>query len=227
MENQKNESNKNELVVFIVTSKAECDECKAALSPGNWITLELKKAFCLTCSDLDYLEFLPAGDAAMTRRSTKHSSIHAKVLKWSKTRKRYERQGILVEPEAIQRAEQECLSDKDLREARQARESIKREQLDKEYVKEFHNYILKLFPGCPIESAEEIAQHACLKYSGRVGRSAGAKQFEDQAIVLAVRAFIRHKHTRYDELLMNGYSRDASRNMIERELNTIVKKWKK
>lgn len=33
------------------------------------------------------------------------------------------------------------------------------------------------YPGCPPGEAEAIAQHACEKYSGRVGRSSGAIRF--------------------------------------------------
>jgi hypothetical protein len=37
------------------------------------------------------------------------------VVRWSRSRKRYERQGILAESEAIERAEPECLSDAEVR----------------------------------------------------------------------------------------------------------------
>jgi hypothetical protein len=56
----------------------------------------------LVCADLDHLEFLPSGDAAVTRRASKYSKLKAVVLQWSRTRQRYERQGILVETEAIE-----------------------------------------------------------------------------------------------------------------------------
>ena len=62
-------------------------------------------ALCLACADLDHLEFLPSGDAALTRRSRKYSKLAAVVLKFSKARKRYERKGLLVEQQAIAKAE--------------------------------------------------------------------------------------------------------------------------
>jgi hypothetical protein len=40
------------------------------------------------------------------------------VLKWSRARRRYERQGLPVEEQAIERAEQECLADSEIRKAR-------------------------------------------------------------------------------------------------------------
>ena len=43
------------------------------------------------------------------------------------------------------------------------------------HVKTFIDAILDLYPGCPSDTAKSIAEHACLKYSGRVGCSAAAK----------------------------------------------------
>src|ERR1700738_424196 len=89
------------------------------------ITLNRERgALCLACADLDHLEFLPSGDAAVTRRASKHSKLKAVVLQWSRTRHRYERQGILAETEAIEKAETECLADADrrIRQAERRRE---------------------------------------------------------------------------------------------------------
>lgn len=72
--------------------------------------VENRGALCLSCADLDHLVFLPSGDAALTRRARKHSTLVAVVLKWSRARKRYERQGLLVEAQALEMAEKECLS---------------------------------------------------------------------------------------------------------------------
>jgi hypothetical protein len=80
-----------------------------------WITLTREKgALCLSCGDLDHLIFLPSGDAALTRRARKHSTLSAVVLKWSRARNRYERQGLLVEEEALKKAEEECLADQEV-----------------------------------------------------------------------------------------------------------------
>ena len=68
---------------------------------------------CLACADLDHLVFLPAGDAALTRRAKKASGLSAVVVRWSRTRKRYERQGLLVEEPALEQAEQQCLADEE------------------------------------------------------------------------------------------------------------------
>ena len=93
-----------DIKVFITTREASCDECGEDLGRKAWIVLvEDKGALCLACADLDHLLFLPAGDAALTRRSRKYSTLCAVVLKWSRARRRYERQGLLVEAKALER----------------------------------------------------------------------------------------------------------------------------
>src|SRR5579872_5438188 len=102
---------KFELKVFISNRNSVCDECHEELGPKAWIFLAGQRgAQCLDCADLGHLTFLAAGDAALTRRATSHSKISAVVLKWSKARKRYERQGVLVEEAGLAQAEQECLA---------------------------------------------------------------------------------------------------------------------
>ena len=64
-----------------------------------------RKPLCLACADLDHLDYLPSGNTALTPRATRYSRLRAVVVQWSRTRKRYERQGILAEPKAIERAE--------------------------------------------------------------------------------------------------------------------------
>ena len=91
-----------DLKVFISNRDSTCDECHEHLGHKAWITLAGERgALCLACADLDHLVFLPSGDAALTRRAKKHSGLNAVVLKWSRARKRYERQGLLVKEEAL------------------------------------------------------------------------------------------------------------------------------
>lgn len=214
-----------DLLVFMIRKDSECAECGTELWHGSFITLEDKGALCLSCADLDHLVYLPAGNAAVTRRATKYSRLYAKVLRWSRTRKRYERQGILVESEALDKAEEESIADAELREIRRQRQAEKRSQLDKQYKKRFADHILEIFPHCPAKTAEIIAQHACLKYSGRVGRSAAAKNFDPEAIFLAVRAHVRHQHTDYDELLIKGYDRTEARMLVADKVDRVLDKW--
>ncbi len=97
-------ANSNNLTIFITGREAVCDDCGDALGRDAWIMLtEEKQALCLACADLEHLLFLPAGDAALTRRSRKYSRLSAVVVKWNRRRKRYERQGLLVEAEGLGR----------------------------------------------------------------------------------------------------------------------------
>lgn len=216
----------NDISVFISSRDSTCDECGEALGRQAWITLdEDKKAVCLACADLDHLVFLPAGDAALTRRSRKHSTLSAVVLKWSKPRKRYERQGLLVESQALEQAEQECLVDSEVRQRRRERDAVRRAELDRQYIETFAERVRQLYPDCPAGREVAIAEHACLKYSGRVGRSAAAKSLDDQAVRLAVIAHIRHVETEYDSFLASGRSRREARLMVEATISRVLATW--
>ena len=105
----------------------------------------------------------PQATVRSHRRAHAHSALSAVVLKWSRSRKRYERQGLLVQEQALLRAEEECLADEPLRERRRERESIRRAGLDERYVAEFAARIRQLYPACPRKRQTEIAEGACLK----------------------------------------------------------------
>jgi hypothetical protein len=215
-----------DLKVFISTRDSTCDECGENLGRRAWITLvEDKGALCLSCADLDHLVFLPSGDAALTRRARQHSTLAAVVLKWARARKRYERQGLLVESEALERAERECLADTESRARRREREEVRRAELDQEYVQRFATRVRELFSRCPSGREVSIAEHSCLKYSGRVGRSAAAKSLDENAVRMAVIAHIRHAETEYDELLMRGYERWDARAQVEGAVRQVLDNW--
>ena len=219
-------SEKEPIKVFISHRDSRCDECKERLGRQAWITLEEEKgALCLACADLDQLEFLPSGDPALTRRARKHSKLSAVVLKWSSARKRYERQGLLVEEDALSQAESECLADAEVRARRSERESERRAELDREYVSAFAARVRELFPGLPESRERVIAERACRKYSGRVGRSAAAKSFDENAVRLAVLAHIRHRETKYDELLGQGWGRGEARARVREQVESICETW--
>jgi hypothetical protein len=214
------------LMVFITTGETTCAECGEDLGRRAWITLTRDKgALCLACADLDHLIFLPAGDAALTRRARKYSTLAAVVLRWSRARKRYERQGLLVEAEALEKAEQECLVDSEARTRRREREAERRAELDRHYVERFVERVRQLFPNCPAGREMVIAEHACQKYSGRVGRSAAAKDLDESAVRLAVIAHIRHVETDYDDLLAQGLDRWDARAQVEEDVAQVMTKW--
>ena len=215
-----------DLTVFITRSDPTCSECGEELGRHAWITLtEERNALCLSCADLDHLYFLPAGNAALTRRSRKYSTLVAVVVEWSRARKRYERQGLLVEQEAVEQAEAECLADEDVRARRRERAARRRAELDEQYVQRFAARVRELYPGCPPGRETAIAEHACRKYSGRVGRSAAAKELDSQAIHLAVVAHIRHRETAYDELLVQGDDRHHAREEVRDDVDRVLAQW--
>jgi hypothetical protein len=215
-----------ELKVFISSRESTCGECGENLGSKAWITLAGEKgALCLACADLDHLLFLPSGNAALTRRARKHSTLAAVVLKWSRARKRYERQGLLVEERGLEKAEAECLADSEVRARQREREAVRREEVDSKYLEEFAARVRELFPGCPAGRERKIAEHACLKYSGRIGRSASARAMDEAAVRLAVIAHIRHRETKYDELLSNGRERWQARAAVDVAVFRVLEKW--
>jgi hypothetical protein len=184
-----------------------------------------RNALCLNCGDLDHLVFLPSGDAALTRRSRKYSGLSAVVVKWSRARKRYERQGLLVEDEALERAEKECAADEDARKLARARAAARRDELDLEYIRSFAGRVREVYPYCPTGRERLIAEHACRKYSGRVGRSAAAKRLDREAVRLAVTAHVRHAETNYDDLLLNGTERREARDKVYSNVSQVLDSW--
>lgn len=149
------------------------------------------------------------------------------VLKWSSARKHYERQGLLVEEKALERAESECLVDSEVRARRSEREQERRAERDEEYIQAFAKSVREIFPNCPLDREQQIAEHACRKYTGRIGRSAAAKSFAAEAIRLAVLAHIRHRETNYDDLLGKGWYRGEARAEVRDQVNTISDLWER
>ncbi|OJW49649.1 MAG: hypothetical protein BGO67_03850 [Alphaproteobacteria bacterium 41-28] len=62
--------------------------------------------FTLIVQDCN-LVFLPSGDASLTRATKKQSKVCLVVVRFISARKRYGQQGLLVEEEALQKAEKE------------------------------------------------------------------------------------------------------------------------
>jgi hypothetical protein len=214
-----------DLAVFMPRRKWTCAGCG---DRDEWLmAMEDEQPFCLTCVDLDHLEFLAAGDAALSRRARTASSLSAVVLQWSRTRKRYERQGILVEPAALALAEEQCLSDEAARERRRERDRERRAAQDVVFVARFADRVAELFPGCPAGRAAEIAAHAGVRGSGRVGRSAAGRALADEAVTLAVVASIRHRDTDYDTLLMTGVARADARDRVRAAVDGVLESWRR
>jgi hypothetical protein len=88
-----------ELVVVVPLHTGwKCHRCGGT---GDLLMMENPGPACLTCVGLDDLEYLPAGDALLSRRAKAKSKRYAVVMRFSRTRRRYERHGLLVEAQAL------------------------------------------------------------------------------------------------------------------------------
>src|SRR6266508_2318606 len=211
-----------DLVVVEPLSEWTCTGCGGS---GSLLFMEDDGPLCLGCADLDHLVFLPAGDAALSRRAKQASRLSAVVVRFSRSRKRYERQGILVEEAALEQAEAQCLADEDARARRRERDRQRRADQDLTFQVRLAEAVARLFPGCPAERAEAIACHASVRGSGRVGRSAAGQALDEQAVTLAVVASVRHHDTGYDELLMTGVPREEARARVRPAIDRVLAAW--
>jgi len=215
---------------LVVISPINDWTCSACGGTGDMLIMETSPPptpLCLTCAEMDHLVYLPAGDAALTRRAKAASRLSAVVVRFSRARKRYERQGVLVEDDALASAEQQCLADEDARARRRARDAQRRAVDDAELRERFATEIARLFPGCPPARAEAIARHAALRGSGRVGRSAAGRTAAPGAVELAVIASVRHRDTRYDQLLMAGVDRADARDRVREDVDRVLESWRR
>src|ERR1700730_6545302 len=86
------------VVIQPLNTEWTCHRCGGT---GGLLMMETPGPACLRCVGLDDLEYLPAGDASLTRRAKANSTRYAVVVRFSRTRRRYERQGLLVEQQAL------------------------------------------------------------------------------------------------------------------------------
>ena len=133
---------------------------------------------------------------------------------------------MLVETSGLEKAERECLEDADERASARVRGAERRRKQDVELAAQMTKQISMLFPGCPASEVAEIAAHTARRGSGRVGRTAAGRNLEEGAMTLAVVAAIRHKHTRYDELLASGIDRVSARERIAVVAEEILARWR-
>ncbi|PPK62211.1 DUF2293 domain-containing protein [Actinokineospora auranticolor] len=212
-----------DLVVIHPDKAWHCAQCR---DTGEFHFLEHEVPLCLDCADMGHLVYLPSGDAALTRRARKASGLAAVVVKWSKSRKRFDRRGILVERAALEAAEEQCLADEEVRERRKVRDRERRAAQDVEFQATFAVRIGELFPGLETARAQAIAEHAGTRSSGRVGRSAAGQALDEHAVTLAVVAAIRHEETDYDAMLMAGVPRATARERIRDDIDRVLALWR-
>ncbi len=216
-----------EIVVFCTLRDSRCSQCHVELLHGSFLLVENGEPLCLTCADLDHLVYVPRGDPALSRRARRYSTFFAVVVQFSRTRRRYERQGILVEEAALEKAQEECLSDAQFRAYRRERDALRRSGEDEALVERLAGKIREVFPACPPGEAKAIAVHTAARGSGRVGRSAAGRALDDAAVTVAVVAFIRHRYTQYDELRMRGTDRAWARQQVQPRIEEMLDTWRR
>jgi hypothetical protein len=190
----------------------ECGTCGVS---GGLILKAKSGGICLDCAGLGHLVFLPAGDAALTRRARKASPQSAVVVRNNRTRQRFERQGILAGNAAIEFAALQCRDEADP-DARGERETFR---------DDIAAVIRTQFPGCPVARADAIAYHHALRFSGRAGRGDSERALAPETIRAAVTGSVRHVDTDYDELLKSGVAQaDAGRRVTGR-IHDILRTW--
>jgi hypothetical protein len=80
-------------------------KCQRCGGVTDFLMMEGEGPSCMNCVGLGGFVYLPAGDPDLTRRAKAKSKRFAVVLRFSRTRKRYERQGLLVKEAALDAAE--------------------------------------------------------------------------------------------------------------------------
>jgi hypothetical protein len=214
-----------DLAVITPTKAWDCGTCGRHYEAEDFLLMEDDAPLCMDCADFGHLVFLPAGNATLSRRAKAESTLAVLVMEFNRRRKHYQRIGILVEQEALERAEEKNLADEDIRALRRARDAERRAAGDIDFQAEMAGEIRLAFPGCPAERAMEIATHAAQRGSGRVGRSAAGRALDAKAVRAAVVASVRHLDTPYDTLLMAGVARSDARAQIRATIDAVLDGW--
>lgn len=107
--------------------------------------------------------------------------------------------------------------------ARRERDAARRAVADQAFVARFADAIRRRYPGCPPERSQAIAEHAAARGSGRIGRTAAARDLGGTTIVLAVTASVRHRDTDYDAPLMVGVPRAEARARVRAGVAEILR----
>src|SRR5438046_7407927 len=205
------EGRSRELIVFSIVRESKCSECNKELVRGEFLFKDGERGLCMTCADLDELVYLPSGDAALSRRARMHSPLSAVVVRFSRARKRYERQGILVSEVALEQAEAECLADSESRALQRERNAQRRAQYDRDLVAQMTGEISRLFPGCPPKVAQTIAEHAAFRGRGTDGRTRRGHSLPEEALTLSSGGHTPPCSRHYYQLLTRRRERTQAR----------------
>jgi hypothetical protein len=97
--------------VYELARPSRCHNCDTKLEVGQIVRLQNKEddreALCRNCAGLGDMEVVRTGNAQLTRLASKYSGESYVIMRWSELWKCYERQGILVTKDALQKAQSE------------------------------------------------------------------------------------------------------------------------
>ena len=99
--------------IFLIAKESSCVNCGTTIPKGRWLTMDGDQPLCAACGGFDHLLFLPSGNPSLTRKAKKYSKLTAAVVKYSRSRKRYEQWGWLVEEDGLQKAKHELNIEED------------------------------------------------------------------------------------------------------------------
>ena len=107
-----NSPKQKEDIVYALSKASRCYGCDKRLLENEIVKLKHKEneseVLCVDCAGLGGLELLRSGNATITRLAKKYSKSRYIVMKWSELWKAYERQGLLLERQAIEQARKEA-----------------------------------------------------------------------------------------------------------------------
>lgn len=115
MPDEKSGKKPKDPVIYSLSKASRCYACDKKLQAGSFVKIEKskdeKEVLCSVCAGLEDFRFIKAGNPKLTRLATKYSEVRFVVMLWSDMWKTYERQGMLVERAALERAETEAGKD--------------------------------------------------------------------------------------------------------------------
>jgi len=156
----------------------------------------------------DDWEFLPAGDAFVTRRVKAAGVFWVAWRPRGRNRQHRRRLGLWAPKETITAAEVEAIATVEQRSKRREQGARSREKQEATYRVEFADTVRRFLAFAPVHAdlADEIAAGAAVRAaevgSGRVGRTRALSL--DERAGLAARALIRHRYTSYEDDLLDA-----------------------
>lgn len=121
---EKSPKTAKESPIYSLVRASRCYNCDEKQVPGSLVRFQSandeSEVICRKCSNLSDLEFLKSGNTKVTQLAKKHSKRVVVVMQWSELWKAYERKGLLVESEAIDKTEKDLGFELKDREGKQA-----------------------------------------------------------------------------------------------------------